>query len=145
MRLQAEGVPDSADRHPAESGGFRQATRGPMRFSARRCLQCLNHHLLYLRIAHRARRSGPWFVIQRFQAALKKPSAPLAYHAHRAPQLPRYRLIVQPLGARQYDPRSPRQKRLTPRPMCQRFQSLALFLDYGQRLLGSASAHLRSP
>ena len=37
MRLQAEGTPNPADRHPAESGGFGQSARAPMRLRRAAC------------------------------------------------------------------------------------------------------------
>src|SRR3954464_12314174 len=63
MRLQTEGMPNPADRHPAESGGFGYASRAPMCFAPRRAFQGLNDHLLHLAITHFAGRSWSRFVI----------------------------------------------------------------------------------
>ncbi len=63
MRLQTEGMPNPADRHPAESGRFGQTARAPVRLAARRAFQSLNHNLLDLIIADFAWRSGSRLVV----------------------------------------------------------------------------------
>src|SRR5438046_9562036 len=95
MRLQAEGAPDPANRHPAEPGSFRQTACAPMRLSARRALQGLNDHLLDPGIAYLAGRPGSRLVIKSFQASLQKSGAPLANHAQRGTQFPSTGSVVE--------------------------------------------------
>src|ERR1700747_2399930 len=95
MGLQSEGVPDPADRHPAQSGAFRQFTRGPVGLPPRRTLQGLNHYALHLLVADLARRAWPRLVIQPFQTLLQKSRAPLDHHPARTPQLAGDSLIIQ--------------------------------------------------
>jgi hypothetical protein len=83
-----------------------------MCLALRRALQGLNDNRFDLFIADLARRARTWLVIKSLQPRFEKSGAPLADHAHGAAKPLCHRLIVQPVGAGQHHPRTPRQETL---------------------------------
>ena len=143
MRLESEGAPDLLDRRAAEAARFRHAAAAPMRLAARRLLERSHDHLLDLLIADLPRCTRARLVVQPVQALAHKPSAPFAYRGLRHPQPLRPTVVVQTLGARQNDPRAPREVRRRARPMGQRVQSHPFVVRQNQRNLRASQCHAR--
>src|SRR6516164_4682363 len=93
----------------------RHAAGAPVRGSGRPALQRLHDDILDLGVVDRARRARPRFVEQPVEAALDKAPAPLADGLHPHPLACRNRLVAQPRGTTQHDPR----------PQCQGLHRLA--------------------
>src|SRR6187551_2761664 len=81
VRLQSEGMPNPADRHPAESACFGQPAGTPVGLAARRAFQSLNYDLFDLIIADLAWRSSSRLVVQPFETCFQETRPPLANHA----------------------------------------------------------------
>ena len=143
MRLQAEGVPNAADRHVTEADGFRHVARTPVRRAARRRFQRANDHLLDLLVGDRALRTGSRLVVQPVQAMRDKSTAPFADRRRRDVQPSRDHLAVGAVRTRQDDPRAARQLRRRSRSMRQRVQSLPFVVRQDQRNLGASRSHAR--
>ena len=124
MRAQAKGTPDAADRRPAETCPLRPSDAcsqwvAPLGVvSSVRVTNCSTCSSLILRGAPDRGSSQ-----QTFQAADDESSPPLADHPGPGSQLVRHRLVVEPHGATQYDPRPQAQllrHRASPRVTLQR-------------------------
>ena len=93
----------------------RHAAGAPVRGCGRPALQRLHDDTFDLGVVDRARRARPRFVEQPVEAALDKAPAPLADGLHPHPLACRNRLVAQPRGTTQHDPR----------PQCQGLHRLA--------------------
>src|SRR6516164_1448641 len=145
MRLQTESLPNSTDRHAAESGGLGQTARAPVGRARWAGFQRLNDYLLDMGIAHLARCSGTGLVIKCLHAALQKAGTPLDYHPWRDPQFACYELIAETLGGGEDHTCASRPHWLTTGAMGQRLQSLMFFCAQEQWLFGSSGTHLQPP
>ena len=87
MRLQAERLPNAADRRMTQLELLRHRPRAPMRRVPRRVLQCVGNHLLHLRIGEPPRCPGPRLVDQPVQPLLDKAPTPAPDRLPRDPQL----------------------------------------------------------
>src|SRR5438270_13702926 len=106
MRLQAEGAPDPLHRADREATVARHAARAPVRRVLRLALQRAGEDRFDARIVDRAWRTGARFVAQSLDPLVKKAAAPLADRHGMHAKLAADRLVLQPLGTRQDDPRA---------------------------------------
>src|SRR3954451_19280925 len=126
MRLQAEGAPDTLHRADREATVARHAARAPVRRVLRLALQRAGDDRFDARIVDRAWRTGARFVAQSLDPLVKKAAAPLAERHGMHAKLAADRLVLQPLGTRQDDPRALGQCLCGLRPGRQRRQFRAL-------------------
>src|SRR4051812_21115004 len=126
MRLQAEGAPDPLHRADREATVARHAARAPVRRVLRLALQRAGDDRFDARIVDRAWRTGARFVAQSLDPLVKKAAAPLAERHGMHAKLAADRLVLQPLGTRQDDPRALGQCLCGLRPGRQRRQFRAL-------------------
>jgi hypothetical protein len=145
MRLQAERVPDAADRHAAQARRVRHPAQAPVSLAARRGLQGADHHAFDVRVGNRPRRPRAGFIVQTVEPVADKAAPPLPDGLRPRVQSPRNPGAGQPLATQQDDPRPPRQVRSRPGSGRQRFQALALRLRQHERSLRSPCTHALPP
>jgi hypothetical protein len=91
MRLEAEGVPDPANRGAAEAALFGHAAPAPMSRVSGKLFQGGGHHLLHLLVADLAGSPASGFIEETSETSLDVAGAPLADCVVVDPQLPRQR------------------------------------------------------
>ena len=110
MRRQSERAPDPRDRRLREPDLGRHRPRRPLRRVLRRRLQRLDDHLLHLGIGDRPRPPRTRLVQQAVQPILTEPRAPLPHRRVIDRQPLRDLRVLQPLGRRQHNPGTQRQR-----------------------------------
>src|SRR5438309_9071939 len=144
MRLQAEGAPDPLHRADREATVARHAARAPVRRVLRLALQRAGDDGFDARIIDCAWRTRAWFVAQSLDPLVKKAAAPLADRHGMPAKLLADRLVLQPFGTSQDDPRTLGQGLCGLRPGRQRRQFRALSVRQHQRFQPS-SRHVCLP
>ena len=143
MRLQAEGVPNPADRHVTQTDDLRHVARAPVGGAARRRFERADDHLFHLLVRDRSLRAGSRLIVEPVQAMRNKPASPFRHSPRCEMQSPRDHLAVGSVSTRQDDPRTTRDLRRRARPMRQRLQSLPFVCRQNQPNLGSSRSHAR--
>ena len=113
-------------------------TQAPVRAIGRRLIQGTADDLGDPLIVDRARSPGTRFVVEAVEPMLGKPPTPLADRVRVGEHLLHNRLVLQPIGRRQHDPRPPRQALGRLAPTSQTVQLTPLRGRQGDRYRRSA-------
>ena len=107
MRFQSVGAPDATHTGLADAGCPRHGARGPMRGVGRLLMKRHLHHFLHPPVGDGARLARPRrILLQGRDAASQKAAPPTRRLFRRHPHTPSDLPVLQPLGSKQYDPRS---------------------------------------